>query len=99
MLHPPRGCCPVGSFTSCSISSTINRVPAYLVSALLTKMPAQQQGLSKFMGLALFYTVTALICTASSAVIITVSDNEIVETWKVQPTVLLAVLSSIFNVC
>jgi hypothetical protein len=49
--------------------------------------------------LALSSAVVIICCAVSSAIVLAVSDYQRVETWNVQPTVLLALLSSVSNTC
>jgi hypothetical protein len=62
-------------------------------------MPNIHRAPPKSIVLAVISAAISLLCVLASAVIIITSNNDNVKTWKVQPTVLLAVLSSIYNVC
>ena len=54
-------------------------------------------GAQKTPWLAIILILIALACMGASASIIIISDKQMVMAWKVQPTVLLAVLSSVLN--
>jgi hypothetical protein len=60
-------------------------------------LPSQQPGLRQIQWSAVVMVLIILACMGASACIVTVSDKQTVESWKVQPAVLLAVLSSVLN--
>jgi hypothetical protein len=60
-------------------------------------LPAWQPGLRHTPWPAIALLLIILACMGASACIVAISDQQAVASWMVQPTVLLAVLSSIFN--
>jgi Protein of unknown function (DUF3176) len=62
-----------------------------------SKRRAWLPGLRQTLWSALVLVLIVLVCIGASASIIIVSDKQDVASWKVQPTVLLAVLSSVLN--
>src|SRR2546430_1113696 len=61
-------------------------------------MSAWRRRPSRSICLALLLALIILVSAGASAVIVIISDNQKVEKWKVQPSVFLAVLSSVVNV-
>ncbi|KAI9767113.1 MAG: hypothetical protein M1840_005902 [Geoglossum simile] len=59
--------------------------------------PSCQPALRRIPWLVMVLVLIIVACMGASTCIVIVSDKQAVSSWKVQPTVLLAVLSSIFN--
>jgi hypothetical protein len=62
-----------------------------------SKSPASRSGLLQTLWWAIVLTIIIVACIGASASIVIVSDTQAVTSWKVQPAVLLAVLSSVLN--
>ncbi|KAI9766206.1 MAG: hypothetical protein M1839_005008 [Geoglossum umbratile] len=62
------------------------------------EVPASQSGFQQTLWSAIILTLIIMACIGASAGIVIASDKQAVTSWKVQPAVLLAVLSSVLNI-